>query len=58
MSNWKQKYYNEVLTEEDFYPPQDDRVLKTNIRDSYYGEFEEYSEYIYDLYESEDYYEN
>lgn len=47
-----------ILNEEDFYPPSDNRTLKTNIKEMYKGEFEEYTEYIFDLYESEDYYEN
>lgn len=49
---------NYILSEEDFYPPSDNRTLKTNIKEMYKGEFEEYTEYIFDLYESEDYYEN
>lgn len=51
-------FNNYVLSEEDFYPPMDDRILKTNIEEVYKGEFAEYTEEIYDLYESEDYYEN
>lgn len=55
----KRKYkYNDVLTEEDFYPPVDNRYLKSNIYDIYEGNFAEYSEYIFDLYEEEDYWEN
>ena len=51
--------YNEILSEEDFYPPEDRRVLKSNIKDIYGGDtFAEYSEYIFDLYEEENYYEN
>ena len=47
-----------VLSEKDFYPPSDDRVLGTNIKELYKGEFNDYAEYIYDLYEEEEYYEN
>lgn len=50
---------NFYLTEEDFYPPSDNRVLKTGIYNIVnYDSFEEYAEYIFDLYEKEDYYEN
>lgn len=59
--------YNDELTEKDFYPPADNRMLHTyNIEDfedeeeyiKYIKEFEEYTEYIYDLYEEEGFYEN
>lgn len=47
------------LTEEDFYPPSDDRVLKAGIYQIKNDvSFEEYTEYIFDLYEREKYYEN
>lgn len=54
-NKWMQ---NDILTDEDFYPPFDDRTIHTYMREIYNGEFFEYAEYIYDLYESEDYYEN
>lgn len=48
-----------IITEKDFYPPSDNRVLSSGIRNIYNGDnFEEYAEYIFELYESEDYYEN
>lgn len=51
--------YNDILTEEDFYPPEDTRVLKSLVYDVYGGDnFTEYCEDIFDLYEEEDYYEN
>lgn len=50
--------YSYILSEEDFYPPSDDRTFKTHMEELYEGEFVEYTEYIFDLYESEDYYEN
>ena len=50
--------YNNILSEEDFYPPSDDRTFKTTIEELYDGDFAEYAEYIFDLYEKEDYYEN
>lgn len=47
------------LSEEDFYPPSDNRTLKSYIYDVKYSpNFVEYAKFIYDLYEEEDYYEN
>ena len=47
------------LTEEDFYPPSDDRVLRAGIYQIANDiSFEEYTEYIFDLHEREEYYEN
>ena len=47
------------LSEEDFYPPSDDRTLESYIYDTEYDVgFAEYAKFIYDLYEEEDYYEN
>lgn len=47
------------LSEEDFYPPSDDRRLTSYVYDTKYSpNFVEYAKYIYDLYEEEDYYEN
>ena len=47
------------LKDSDFYPPSDDRVLRSYIRDVCEdNNFREYAEYIYDLYEEENYYEN
>lgn len=55
----RNKWLNDyVLSEEDFYPPTDDRKIQTYIEEMYDGDFDEYAEYIYDLYESEDYWEN
>lgn len=46
------------LTEADFYPPSDDRVLKSNIEDIYGGDtFADYCGYIFNLYEEEGYYD-
>lgn len=51
--------YNDVLSEEDFYPPYDNRVLKSYVRDIYGGDtFAEYAKYNYNLYEKEECYEN
>ena len=47
------------LKDSDFYPPSDNRVLRSYIRDVCKdNSFREYAEYIYDLYEEENYYEN
>lgn len=57
--NKKIKTINDyVLTEKDFYPPSDDRTLKTYVEEMYNDEFYEYAEYVFDLYEEEGYYEN
>lgn len=62
MDNIKNKLlYKDELTEEsfylkdsDFYPPADNRTFHI-----YSGQdFEEYAEYIYDLYEEEGFYED
>ena len=54
------KQYHEqqkCLSEIDFYPPQDNRVLESYIEDVDGGDnFADYCEYIFDLYEEEDYY--
>jgi len=48
----------DYLTEEDFYPPSDNRVLKSYIEDIDGGDnFADYCEYIFELLEEEDYYE-
>jgi hypothetical protein len=45
-----------TLTEEDFYPPYDNRTLKSYIKDIYGGDnFADYCEYIFELYEEEGY---
>lgn len=47
-----------VLTEEDFYPPTDDRVLESYIEDVEDGDnFVDYCKYIFHLYEEEGYYD-
>ena len=51
--------FNYVLSEEDFYPPSDDRVLQSNIVDINSGDnFETFAKYMFTLYEEEEYYEN
>lgn len=49
---------NHILVEQDFYPPFDDRVLKSNVEDIVGGDnFADYCEYIFDLLEEEEYYD-
>ena len=46
------------LTEQDFYPPSDDRYLESYIEDIDGGDnFVDYCEYIFELLEEEDYYD-
>lgn len=50
--------YTDYLTEQDFYPPTDSRVLKSHIEDIEGGDnFADYCEYIFDLLEEEGYYD-
>ena len=47
-----------TLTESDFYPPADDRVLESYIEDIEDGDnFVDYCKYIFKLYEEECYYD-
>lgn len=51
----EESYY---LTEEDFYPPSDNRTFKSNVRDIYGGDnFADYCEYIFEYLEEEEYYD-
>lgn len=46
-----------VLTEEDFYPPVDNRTFDSYIEDVKDGDnFADYCEYIFELLDEEDYY--
>ena len=48
----------DYLIEEDFYPPYDDRCLKSYIEDINDGDnFADYCEYIFEILEEEGYYE-
>lgn len=50
--------YHNCLTDNDFYPPSDNRVLKSYIEDINGGDnFADYCEYIFKLYEEEGYYD-
>lgn len=54
----KQDSCEYLLTENDFYPPSDNRFLKSYIEDIDGGDnFAEYCEYIFEIYEEEGYYE-
>jgi len=47
-----------VISEKDFYPPEDNRVFKSYIEDIADGDnFADYSKYIFKLYEQEEWYE-
>ena len=52
---------NDILTEESFYPPSDNRTWKSYVEDID-GEdgdkFVDYCEYIFELLDEEDYFEN
>lgn len=53
-----EQYYNGCLTEVDFYPPYDNRYLKSNVEDIFGGDnFADYCECIFDLLEEEGYYD-
>ena len=46
------------LTEADFYPPSDNRILKSNVEDIVGGDnFADYCKYIFDIIEEEEYYD-
>ena len=50
--------YNRCLTEVDFYPPSDNRNLKSNVKDIVGGDnFADYCEYIFGVLEEEEYYD-
>ena len=56
--NISDEQYNGCLTEADFYPPSDNRVLKSNIRNIAGGDnFADYCEYIFAVLEEEEYYD-
>lgn len=50
--------YEGCLSEADFYPPSDNRILKSNVRNIAGGDnFADYCEYIFSLLEDEEYYD-
>lgn len=47
------------LSEQDFYPPADDRVWKSNVSDIAGGDnFADYCEYIFKILDEEEYFED
>lgn len=53
------KKYNPILTEQDFYPPSDKRVLKSNVKDIAGGDnFVDYCEEFFNLLDEEEYYDD
>ena len=55
--NHNNEYY--LLTEEDFYPPSDDRTWKSNVMDVVRGDnFVDFCEYYFDLLDEEEYFES
>lgn len=57
MSNKKNQ--NPILTEQDFYPPSDNRVWKTNIIDIKDGDnFADYCKELFELLDEEEYFDN
>lgn len=54
-SDLLQDEYNDYITEEDFYPPSDNRYFKSYVEDINGGDnFADYCKYIFDLYEEEE----
>ena len=50
-------YY--LLTEQDFYPPSDDRCWKSNVRDISGGDnFADYCEHFFKMLDEEEYFES
>lgn len=50
--------YDGCLTEQDFYPPSDNRILKSNVRNIAGGDnFADYCEYIFEVLDEEEYYD-
>lgn len=51
--------YNHILTEQDFYPPTDNRHWKSNVRDIAGGDnFADFCEYFFELLDEEEYFED
>ena len=66
VSDTSKKQHNDALKknsyclkDSDFYPPSDNRFLKSGICDIRGGDnFADYASYIYNIYEAEEYYED
>lgn len=53
------KKYDYILTEQDFYPPSDDRIWKSNVKDIDGGDnFADYCKEFFELLDKEGYYDN
>ena len=51
--------YTYILTEQDFYPPTDDRIWKSNVRDIIGGDnFADFCESFFETLDEEEYFEN
>lgn len=51
--------YNHILTEQDFYPPTDNRTWKSNVRDIIDGDnFADFCESFFESLDEEEYFEN
>lgn len=58
ISDEPNEWFNNCLTEQDFYPPTDNRTVKSYVSDIYGGDnFEDYCKDIFKLLEEEGYYE-
>lgn len=58
-SNELNKLNIHELSEQDFYPPADDRVWKSNVSDIEGGDnFADYCEYIFKILDEEEYFED
>ncbi len=54
-----QRHKNVLLTEQDFYPPSDDRVWVSNIEDIEDGDnFIDYCKEFFDMLDEEEYFDN
>lgn len=50
--------YENCLKEQDFYPPEDNRVLESYVQDIYGGDsFCDYCRYIFNVLDEEEYYD-
>ena len=55
----KDDNYGYVLSEKDFYPPEDTRVLRSGVNDIVGGDnFADYSESFFDMCDEEEYYDD
>lgn len=53
------KKYNPILTEQDFYPPSDDRVWTSNVEDIEDGDnFADYCKEFFDMLDEEECFDN